>query len=274
MQHKLNFVFDAIGDQVSTTSFPENYFNATGKKLAIDNPKIWAFKYNPYVEFLSTYETRTLIPINLMPDTRLQDQAKNYSQMYDNLSISSQAEWLCANIGIKNPKLRHPRLYQYEDEKTIPNKIVVHTTGRINRPDEPEIRYGLGEDSTRSMTQNIIEQIAKNYEGWDVYQIGGINDTDMVGKFVDLRGIDLWETAKHISQAARFIGINSGMMHIAHCYPKVEKRIVMNELSDESISRWRIGDIRNLSFAWYDTASTIFNKTDYDIAYTYSYNKI
>lgn len=274
MQHKLNFIFDGIGDQVCTTSFPENYFNVTGNKLAIDNPKIWAFKYNPYIEFMTPNQTRTLIPITLMPDTRSHDQAVNYNKMYDNPSIGSQAEWLCANVSIKDPKLRHPRLYIHEDEKIIPNKVVVHTTGKINRPGEPEIRYGLGEDSTRSMSQNMIEQIAENYDGWDVYQIGGVNDTPIVGKFTDLRGLDLWETAKHISQSARFIGINSGMMHIAHCYPRVEKRIIMNELSNESISKWRIGDIRNLSFAWYDAASTIFNKTDHDISYTYSYKKI
>lgn len=274
MQHKLNFIFDGIGDQVCTTSFPENYFNATGNKLAIDNPKIWAFKHNPYVEFMTLNQTRTLIPITLMPDTRSHDQAVNYNKMYDNPSIGSQAEWLCANVSIKDPKLRHPRLYIHESEKIIPNKVVVHTIGKINRPGEPEIRHGLGEDSTRSMSQNMIDQIAENYEGWDVYQIGGVNDTSLVGKFTDLRGLDLWETAKHISQSARFIGINSGMMHIAHCYPRVEKRIIMNELSDESISKWRIGDIRNLSFAWYDAASTIFNKTDHDISYTYSYKKI
>jgi len=274
MKHKLNFIFDAIGDQVCTTSFPENYFNETGNKLAIDNPKIWAFKYNPYVEFLTPTQSRTLISINLMPDTRIRDQTTNYYNHYNNFSIGSQAEWLCTNAGIKNPKLRHPRLYQYEDEKTIPNKVIIHTTGKLNRPDEPEIRYTLGEDSTRSMSQKIIEQIAENYEGWDIYQVGGINDIDMVGKFTDLRGLDLWETARHISQSAKFIGINSGMMHIANCYPKVEKRILMNELSDESISKWRLGDIRNLSFAWYDAASTIFNKSENDISYTYSYKKI
>ena len=274
MRHRLNFIFDAIGDQVCTTSFPENYYNETGKKLAIDNPKIWAFKYNPYVEFFTPNQTRTFLTINFIPDTRVQELATRYQNSYENLAIGSQAEWLCSNALIKNPKLRHPRLYRYEDEKIIPNKVVVHTTGKINRPNEPEIRYGLGEDATRSMSQNIIEQIAENYDGWDIYQIGGKNDTPMVGKFTDLRGIDLWETAQHIAQSARFIGINSGMMHIAHCYPRVEKRIVMNELSNEAISKWIIGDIRNLSFAWYDSASTVFNKTDHDISYTYSYRKI
>lgn len=277
MRHKLNFIFNGIGDQVCTTSLPENYYNATGEKLVIDNPNIWAFKHNPYVEFLTERQTRTFIAINLMPDTRVKEQTQKYAQTYDNLSIASQAEWLCANVGIKYPKLRHPRLYIHENEKIIPNKIAVHTTGKVERKGEPEetwIRHGLGEDAPRAMTQNIIDQIAENYEGWDVYQVGGKDDISMTGKFTDLRGLDLWETAKHISQASRFIGVNSGMMHIAHCYPRVEKRIVMNELSDDSIHRWRIGDLRNLSFAWYDAASTIFNKTDYDIAYTYSYKKI
>ena len=274
---RINFIFHAIGDQVCTTGVPENLFESTGARSYITDPKIWAYKHNPYVEFLTERQTRTFIAINLMPDTRVKEQTQKYAQTYDNLSIASQAEWLCANVGIKYPKLRHPRLYIHENEKIIPNKIAVHTTGKVERKGEPEetwIRHGLGEDAPRAMTQNIIDQIAENYEGWDVYQVGGKDDVSMTGKFTDLRGLDLWETAKHISQASRFIGVNSGMMHIAHCYPKVEKRIVMNELSDNSIHRWRIGDIRNLSFAWYDSASTVFNKTDYDIAYTYSYKKI
>lgn len=272
--HRLNFFFHAIGDQVCTTSFPENYYVMTGEKVIINDPKIWAFKYNPYVIHGQSHEYMEFPSIDIMPDTRVQEQVKNYVGLYDNLSFNSQAEWLCANVGAKNPPLRHPRLYIYETESIIPNKITVHTTASDrSKAGEPAIREKLGEDAIRVMAPDVIDSIIQNYKGWDIVQIGSETDVTVPGA-IDKRGGTKWDMAKEIATSARFIGVNSGPMHIAYCYPRVDKRIVLMEFSKKAIARWRPGDMRNFNFSWFDPSATYFNKHHEDIAYTFAHTKI
>ena len=272
--HRLKFHFYAIGDQVCTTSFPENYFHMTGEKVIINDPLIWAFKYNPYVLHVKEHEYMEFPEVDMIPDTRDQNHVKNYVGLYDCLSFNSQAEWLCASVGAKNPPLKHPRLYIYEDEKIIPNKITVHTTAsNRSKAGEPLIREKLGEDAVRILTDDIINSILKNYDGWEIVQIGGKEDVPVPGA-IDKRGNDKWEMAKEIATSARFIGVNSGPMHIAYCYPRVDKRIILVEFSKKSLAKWKPGDMRNFNFSWFDPSATFFNKYAEDVAYTFSHTKI
>ena len=152
--HRLMFPFFHIGDQIATRPIPENYFNSTGERVVISDKRIWAFKYNPYVVVLDELEAEQYPVLDLMPDCRLQEQARNYAELTNSITASSQAEYMCLNLGFKDVTLRHPRLYCYEDSRIVPDKVVVHTTGsdRTTRADEPPIRTARGEDALRVMS--------------------------------------------------------------------------------------------------------------------------
>lgn len=275
--YKLKFNFFEIGDQVGTTAIPENIFNVTGEKCVIDDDRIWAFKYNPYVEFMSPNDTKDMEFINLWPDARVQAQAQKYADTMRCPIAGSQTEYMMVNLGVNHSKLRHPRLYIHEEEKIIPNKIVVHTTGsdRTQRGEPIPFRSQLGEDGVRMMSDEVIESILKNYADYEIIQIGGKEDKPLDGHSKNLCGqLDYWEVAKEIASSAIFIGINSGAMHIANCYPKVMKKIVLQEFPIESILTWRPGDVRNFLFSWVDLNNTYYNKFDFDVGISYSHKKI
>lgn len=273
--YKLHFLFKHIGDLVSTTAIPENIYNVSGNKCIITDD-VWAFKHNPYVVFMSEDDAKDYPAISLMPDCRIPDQAKKYNEMMNHIASNGQTEYMCVNMGFNDVRLRHPRLYRYEDSQIIPNKIVVHTTGSDRTRDkEPAIRTNSGEDAVRVMSDEVCESILTNYKNFDIIQVGGAEDKPLGGHSKNLCGkLDYWEVAKEISEASRFIGVNSGPMHIANCYPRVEKRIVLMEFPRKTLMTFRPGDIRNWLFSWIDVSSTFFNKTDIDIGYTYSYTKI
>ena len=77
----LKFNFFHIGDQVATTAIPENIYNITKEKCIISDQRIWAFKYNPFVEFMSEEDASKYPLINLIPDCRIQEQIQNYANV-------------------------------------------------------------------------------------------------------------------------------------------------------------------------------------------------
>ncbi len=273
---KLHFNFRHIGDQVCTTGVPENIFHATGEKSVITDSAIWAFKHNPYVEFKTEEESQGLPTINLIPDCRVPQQAQHYFDTMKSFVANSQIEYMCRNFGLENIVLRHPRLYIYEDEKIQPDKIVVHTSGSDRtRDNEPAIRYSSGEDSERYLSDEVITVILENYRDYQIVQIGSKGDKPVGGHSIDRRGqYNYWQSAREIATSSKFIGVNSGPMHIANCYPRVEKRVVLMEFPEETLLKHNPGDIRNWLFSWIDPSNTYFNKFDRDIGLTYSYKKI
>ena len=127
--YKLKFLFHAIGDQVSTTALPENIYNVTGKKCVITDKRIWAFKHNPYIVFLDEEQAAGLDEIVIVPDSRIVEQRTSYEKMMNSVVYNSQTEYMCVNMNFNDVRLRHPRLYIYEDARRFPNRVVVHTTG-------------------------------------------------------------------------------------------------------------------------------------------------
>lgn len=273
---KLKFNFIHIGDQICVTSIPENIFNVSGKKCVVADKRIWTFEHNPYVVFMSEEEAHGLPEINLIPDCRVPEQAKHFHEQMQTIVASSQAEYMCVNIGFNDVRLRHPRLYIHEDEKIIPNKIVVHTTGSDRTRDkEPAIRTTSGEDEVRIMSDEVIDAILKNYKDYQIIQLGGEDDKPLGGHSIDMRGkLPLFDVAKEIASCARFIGVNSGLMHIANCYPRVDKRIVLMEFPKQTLMTFKPCDIRNWLFSWIDISNVFFNKFEHDVGLTYSYTKI
>lgn len=274
--YKLHFNFIHIGDQVAVTSIPENIYNVTGKKCVIADKRIWTFEHNPYVVFMDEEDAEGLPEINLVPDCRDPEQVKRFYEQMKTVVSSSQAEYMCVNIGFNEVRLRHPRLYIHENETIVPNKIVVHTTGSDRTRDkEPAIRTSSGEDAVRVMSDEVIDSILKNYKDYQIIQLGGEDDKSLGGHSIDMRGkLPLFDVAKEIASSAKFIGVNSGLMHIANCYPRVDKRIVLMEFPKQTLMTFKPCDIRNWLFSWIDISNVFFNKFDHDVGLTYSYTKI
>ena len=219
---------------------------------------------------------KDLPTIDLIPDCRIPNQAQNYLNRRKNTVTNGQADYMLSQLEIDQFPLRHSRLYIYEDETIEPDKVVVHTQGSDRtQAGEPAIRYSSGEDSERVMSDEVCTAILKNYRDYRIVQVGAPTDRPLGGASIDLRGkTDYWGTAREIATASRFIGVNSGPMHIANCYPRVDKRIVLMEFSEQTLLQFRPGDIRNWLFSWIDPTCTFFNKTQNDIGYSYSYTKI
>jgi hypothetical protein len=231
-----------IGDQIMTSSFPENFYKNYNLKL-IDIEKCWMFDHNPYIE--------RNVEANIILDhlsTQLDIMRKNQRQDW-----KSDAEEICNNFNLPKVYLRRPRLYKYEDSITQKDLVVVHTTGR----------------TVGKMPQHVIDQISKNYKDYEIVQIG--LDSDAQTPFKKLLNLDKWETAEIISKAAIFIGVNSGFYHIANCYPKVRKKIVLHELNNEKLNVFEPKK-QSISTEWYDYNIEYFNASEFDIGATNSYN--
>lgn len=284
----MEFFFHGIGDIVSTTAFPENYFAQTGKRIYIvdDNAKYW-FQHNPYAIIGNPPDNEKSETIKMFVDSRVEEMVMKYRSYRGTHVSSSQTEWLAffGNLDINKLVLRHPRLYIHEDIKQEDRKLVIHTTGsKRSNVNEENIRYKLGEDAERIISDEIIQHILEKYSDWKIVQVGGKDDKPLGGHAIDMRGkLDFLDVAKEIASSMRFIGVNSGLMHIANCYPDVDKRIVLAEYPDFTILNgvedtlkfpFMAGDIRNMNFSWLDCSYKYYNKYKRDLGTTYSFLKI
>ena len=229
-----------IGDHVYHTYFPEIYFKNVGRKVVDLNNK-WCYDYNPYVE------RNQRVDIALCPWC-INDRIKHIENAH---SIS---EFIFGPLGFKI-ELRHPRLYRFENSKKIANSICVHTDGK---------------SMNTHMSDEIIETIQKKYDGWEIFQIKKKNDRST--PFIDKKGLSMWDTAELISKCSMFIGMNSGMLHIANCYPSVWKKVILDEINYTEIEHWN--PLNKPKSYWLDSTNTYFNTSDHDIGMTYSYKEL
>jgi hypothetical protein len=231
-----------IGDQVMVSSFPENFFKNYGIKL-VDVNNCWIFDHNPYIQ-------RDINPDVILHHLSTQLDIINKKSR---LNWKSDAEEICYNFNLPKMYLRRPRLYKYEDSVTQKDLVVIHTTGK----------------TVGSMPNYVIDQIKKNYRDYEVVQIG--LDSDAGTPFKKILNLNKWETAEIISKAAIFIGVNSGFYHVANCYPKVRKKIVLQELGHEQLESFK-PKMQSISTEWYDYNIEYFNTSEIDIGATNSYN--
>lgn len=232
-----------IGDAIQFSSLPENYYNETGYKL-VDVGSHWVFDHNPFV-----VRNEPTNHVENLWDVSCQN---NYTEKH---FLPSVSERTCCFFGIKNTKLRHPRLYVHEDEKLVPNQIVCHFDGKC-KGKCPEF---------------IVEQVKKNYEGFNLIQIGGVNDRRFDG-FEYKLGLNIFDTAKLIAQSPVFIGVNSSMMNLACCYPRTNKRVILTGRND--LADMQPMDIKDGDSHWLDWQLNLFNDTENDIGVTFSYKKL
>jgi hypothetical protein len=233
-----------IGDQIMFSSFPENFYKNTGEKI-IDLTNSWVFDYNPYI-------LRGEDPDFILSHLHRQMEIINKGERKD---WKSDAEEICSNFGLEKTFLRSPRLYKYEESETQKDLVVVHTTGK----------------TVGSMPEKIIKQIELNYSSYRVIQIG--SSLDKQTNFEKMLDLNKWDTAKIISEASIYIGVNSGFYHVANCYPKVRKKIIC-EYQDENFLLKFEPKKQSLSTEWYDFNIEIFNSYEYDIGSTRSFKFI
>ena len=237
-----------IGEKVQFASIPENFYKNYGEKL-IDLSNCWVYYHNPYI--LRNVEPEKTISFWNQPY-----KYENYLNRFDYL-----------NSLLKIPKIfcRTPRLYKYENpSNVIQNKVCLHAQGK---------------SSGHTLSEEIIEKIKERYSKYDIYQIGGQQDIDC--GVIDCRGSSMWETVKHIATSAIFIGVNSGPMNIANCYPHINKKLILltekghhnvsvEELEKNATPLWS----GNHYFNWVDYGWQYYNDSAIDIGITYTYNKI
>jgi len=226
-----------IGDKVQFGYVPENHFLNTGEKV-IDISKSFVFDYNPYI--IREYKIEDI--------THYCDL---WSIRFPTTEYQSLADRMSNFLGWRKCYLRHPRLYQFEDIDIQPRTVIVHTNGKMEG--------GIMSDKT-------IETIYKNYKGWEITQLGGINDRDT--PFKKSLGTSFWESAKLIASSQIFISVNSSMMNIANCYPKIHRKVVI--IRDDLPKYYLI----NKGYGWIDYNWSYYNETEYDIGITMSYKKI
>ena len=288
-----------LGDKVQFSSLPEVFYKWYGIKL-IDIKKHWVFDHNPYVERDIKMKKSDEKPLRLHfkgealpclycreqdwvnPDIRghrtiTLDQGKHnlliiklYPSYRENWIASSRNVWLFQWLGINHhqkPEIdipRGPRLYKHEDpNKVIPNQIAIHV--------------GPSNSTTQYIPHYVLNEIKKRYCNYKIIQIGSKKDNE--SPFIDKRGQPIWETVKTIAESAIFIGINSGPMNIANCYPHINKKIILNW----GISGWDkreclrfepLGGILNHNFSWIDFGWQYYTTEDHDAGRTYSYKRI
>lgn len=257
--NKYGIILDGfgLGDNLILSSLPENFYKNTGKKLAgICQRGI--LKYNPYID-------NSEQPIKWFHASEICDEASRLTRKTDliktkgipvddikTFSIPDRHRYV---FSLPKLYLRHSRLYIHENSQIIPNKICVNTSGK-----------SIG----GQLSDNVIEQIRINYSNYKIVQIGGLNDKSFPGAENKL-GLDIFETAKEISESAIYIGVDSGNFHIANCYPRVTKKIFYNYFDECALNRYTP---LYTDAVWWEFNIQSFNNFEYDIGATMSYLKI
>ena len=226
-----------IGDKIQFAGLPENYFRNFGEKVA-DLSNSWVYDFNPYVT--REFDRNQITDVKQL--WMVQFPAEDYL---------SAGERQCIKFGWPKCYLRHPRLYRYEDIEINPKTVVVHTNGRSEGGEMPD---------------KMIDQITKNYKGWKIFQIGGNNDRQT--PFERVTGLGLWESAELIASSQVFLGVNSSMMNIANCYPRVHRKVFINRPDTPTyypVSKYS---------SWIDYNWTYITASEDDEGIAYSYKKI
>jgi hypothetical protein len=235
--------FIGLGDAIQFSCIPENFYKNTGKRL-VDCNGSYVFDHNPYV-----------LRGNAQPHKVFNPWGFEWKSGHNFRSKSSR--W-CNGLGLEKCYLRHPRLYIYEDVQNHLNSptVSVHCSGKTRG----------------NLSDKVISTIKKNYQDFDIVQVGGTSDRKT--PFIDRRGLPFFESVKIIANSQIFIGIDSAMYHVARCYPRVRKKIIIqNDHFDEE----ELGDFFPYKKGfddWIDFDSEYFNEFEYDIGITNALHKV
>jgi len=246
MRIGLTNISHKIGDSLMFSALPENFFKSFKTKLIdVDHHRI--YDYNPFIDRSSRPDL--IIDPNLFVAEI--SKIRNISSCSITEGVAFAFKALCVQ--------RTPRLYKYETDKMYLNAIVVHLNGLTNN---------------QPISPKIVETIRNNYSDFYIYQVG--TETDQYFPcFIDKRGLPFWESVKLIATCNIFIGVNSGCFHIANCYDRVRKKILLKSNNLDDIMSFRPGENTKLGGGrWVDYGVEYFNFTNVDIGVTKSFFKI
>ncbi len=240
-----------IGDALQYSSLPENYFRATGQKM-VDVSKPWFFDHNPFVsrdvQATKIQEMWNFSPGQYeWPNPREKDKPAVY--------LSNAEIW--ASVFKVPCILSRPRLYRFEEFPYEQREnILLHADG---------ISHG-------EMPEHIVAHVIKKYGPTrKLYQIGNrMRDYGLPM----IKTATLWELAEVISKARMVIGVDSGPSWIAACYPDVISKKVRTKPIPEIFKTWVPLEIRQIHSHWDSREHMIYNPTDVDIGFTWSYRRI
>lgn len=239
-----------IGDGLQFSSVPENYYQETGQKL-YDVNQPWFFDHNPYVVRQHPGKLDKVIQMwNFSPKQWDWPIPRLQGVYLNNAEIFAQV------FGVKHSRLNRPRLYKFEEYPfELRTKILFQTHGK----------------SHGEMPPHITEHILKKYKNMPLYHIGPGKET------MNLPHIDtptLWDLAEAVSQAKMIIGLDSGPLWMAACFPDVICKKVRTKPSVESFKYWVPLAIDNIHSHWDSREHMIYNTSEHDVGFTWSYRRI
>lgn len=238
-----------IGDSIVFSSFPENFY-LNFKNKVIDMDKYWIFDNNPYVQ----RDIQPDIAINL-PDSNIELDNIFFENIVAKINYFGEFK---LNVYLNKPNL-------YIHEKINKEKsICIHLSGR---------------SFNQGIPQEVIDYILNKYKTYTIYQIGG-NSDKIINGCINKLGLPIKDTAEIIAKSEIFIGVNSGMMHLANCYSNVIKKIIINQpISEDKLSTGsiRIPQSKKFhidGFDWLYLDNDHYNVYNQDIGITKSYLNI
>jgi len=254
-----------LGDKIQYTHLPENLYKNFGIKL-YDPYKYWVFDKNPFVR-------RDENPNQIVILDKLFSIPEDQRGTIYGRQSFSRPDKHCKILGIKN-FIRHFSLYDQNEQNINYKRIVLH--------------IGPGKSTAGEMPNFVVDKIKSNYKNFEIIQIGADSDKNM--NLIDKRGSSIEEMVSLIRDSFLFIGVNSGPMNIANCYPNVIKKIVITDqnndiphyrisyddfLSNEFIPQKHYGMPPHINTEnWIDFNCMYYNTTENDMGVTYSYTKI
>lgn len=241
-----------IGDQLMFSSFPENFFAATGAKL-IDVDNVWCFDSNPFIERNKTPDTLINPRIAALPQSISIDNGGR-REFLGSVAERTMAQY---SLDVSKLVLRHPRLYRFENGP-LKKRVVVHTTGRTSKG---------------QLSHNTMDFIASRYHEFEIVQVGSKEDISFP-KAIDFRGASIWDTTQVISECSVFIGVDSGPSWIASCYPQISCKTILSGFSAPEIRAIQPMIAKLNGWHWYDSSRQYFNESEFDNSFTYSFLKL
>lgn len=249
---------NSIGDRLQFSSLPENYFRAKGEKL-VDVDKSWFFDANPFVE-RDIVPDKTIEMWNFCPTVYEWPDIKREGRHNIPKCYTSNAEIWCAVFGVPCV-MNRVRLYQHEDFPFHKReKILLQTIGR----------------SHGEMPEHVIQHIIHKYAPTGrLYHVGpergGSKGTYGLPSIATPT---LWDFAKLVSEARMFIGLDSGPSWIAACYPDVVVKKLRTRPQHDILYDWIPLEQGNIHSFWDDRCHMVYNTSEKDIGFTWSYKRM
>jgi hypothetical protein len=238
-----------MGDAVQFTSVPENFFRHTGEKLA-DVTSHWCLDHNPYV-------IRNVQKVQAV-DLWAQHCAKQPLSHGERSVYLTNAESHSRSFEYKIV-MNRPRLYKFEEFPFFDRKtVILHVKGK----------------SHGSLPHHVVEHVLKKY-GSTVRFVGDPSDWRYsIDPPPFIKTESPWDLANVVSKCSIFVGPDSGPSWVAQCYPDVIVKKVRLTPNVEQLQNWVPLEVCRNSSHWDDRSAFIFNPSDDDAGFTWSYRRI